>query len=246
GKDTKVTLKEDQEVALGTWIITDDKTSVRLLYPDNSQLFIGKNTKIHVTVHPKNKEVPVTTLNQGQARTLVTKSKDKAKTKFLMRTKSMVLAVRGTDFVTHANIEGKNEARAHTLEGEVLVADPAKQDEIVAGGSGTPLKTDMEVRSVVGTIEAPKAFDRGAFLKMMNDMQPGFSVFQNKIPRQFNEIMKLKGAALEQTNLKLQQAQQQTAQGLQKSNTALQQTNSTLKALPVIPKTPSMPRIPGQ
>jgi hypothetical protein len=192
-------LKEGQELQAGNKVTTDGESSVRIVYQDNSQLYVGRNSEIEVGASRGG--APVTTLLQGKTRAIVSKntqvdetvdSKPAPRVKFIIRTKSAVMGVRGTDFVTQTDADGGS-SQIHTLEGEVAVARPGDEAGLFAG-RGILLGPNQFLQSKLGAvIGKPQLFQRTQFLKNLGADQPMFKNLMDRMPRGYQQLMKLRG-----------------------------------------------------
>ncbi len=124
GNGTIQEVKIDQSLAEGTVLQTADKSFVKLLFIDKSQMNLGPNSQMIINTFPK-KEPGIITLVRGQLRAQVTKNylemDDKTKSKLYIRTKTAAMAIRGTDFQVNYNAENQNTSLI-TFEGKVLMA----------------------------------------------------------------------------------------------------------------------------
>lgn len=117
GKDSRP-LKMEDWVEAGSVIKTSDKSFVKLIFTDKSQMNIGPNSLMKIE-NFSGKDSGVIDLVKGQIRSQVTKDYlqiDKGKSKLFIKTKNAVLGVRGTDFMISTN--GKNTATV-LFEGEI-------------------------------------------------------------------------------------------------------------------------------
>lgn len=111
-------LKAEDWVENGSIINTTDKSFVKLIFTDKSQMNIGPNTLMKIE-NFTGKDSGVIDLVKGKIRSQVTKDYlqiDKNKSKLFIKTKNAVLGVRGTDFMISTN--GKNTATV-LFEGEI-------------------------------------------------------------------------------------------------------------------------------
>lgn len=128
-------LKVDQSVAEGVVIQTADKSFVKLLFIDKSQMNLGPNSQMVINAFPK-KEAGIITLVKGQIRSQVTKDymemEDKSKSKLFIKTKTAAMGIRGTDFQVNFNAENQNTSLI-TFEGKVAMSniDRASREEML-------------------------------------------------------------------------------------------------------------------
>lgn len=111
-------LKAEDWVENGSIIKTTDKSFVKLIFTDKSQMNIGPNSLMKIE-NFTGKDSGVIDLVKGKIRSQVSKDYlqiDKNKSKLFIKTKNAVLGVRGTDFMISTN--GKNTATV-LFEGEI-------------------------------------------------------------------------------------------------------------------------------
>lgn len=120
----KKPLGEGATVAIGGQIETAENSAVKLLMPDRTILDIGASSRYRlneysVTANTRKAEM---TLEMGSVRASVMKKMGAAQSKFYIRTKASVLAVRGTEF----SVEVRDKEHTVTVsEGKVDVMDPS-------------------------------------------------------------------------------------------------------------------------
>lgn len=119
-----VDVKADQSLPEGATVQTADKSFVKLLFIDKSQMNLGPNSQMVINAFPK-KEAGIITLVKGQIRSQVTKDymdmDDKSKSKLYIKTKTAAMGIRGTDFQVNYNPKNQNTALI-TFEGKVAMA----------------------------------------------------------------------------------------------------------------------------
>ncbi|MBC7427115.1 MAG: FecR domain-containing protein [Bacteriovorax sp.] len=124
-----VDVKADQSLPEGATLQTADKSFVKLLFIDKSQMNLGPNSQMIINAFPK-KEAGIITLVKGQIRSQVTKDymemDDKNKSKLYIKTKTAAMGIRGTDFQVNYNPENQNTALI-TFEGKVAMAHIGKE-----------------------------------------------------------------------------------------------------------------------
>lgn len=111
-------LKAEDWVENGSIIKTSDKSFVKLIFTDKSQMNIGPNSLMKIQ-NFTGKDSGIIDLVKGKVRTQVSKDYlqiDKNKSKLFFKTQNAVLGVRGTDFMISTN--GKNTATV-LFEGEI-------------------------------------------------------------------------------------------------------------------------------
>jgi len=123
-----IDVKENQAIPVGAELQTADKSFVKLIFLDKSQMNLGPNSKMVITSFPK-KDAGIITLVKGQLRSQVTKDymemDNKDKSKLFIKTNSAAMGVRGTDFQVNFNPENQNTALI-TFEGAVAMSHIAR------------------------------------------------------------------------------------------------------------------------
>jgi hypothetical protein len=118
GKTTK--LKVDDWVENGSIVKTAEKSFVKLVFIDKSQMNVGPNSEMKIESF-SGKDSGVIDLVKGKIRSQVTKDylqiKDKDKSKLFIKTQNAVMGVRGTDFMISTN--GQNTSTV-LFEGEIV------------------------------------------------------------------------------------------------------------------------------
>lgn len=113
-------LTQDQWVSSGVVIVTQEKSFVRLMFIDKSQMNIGPNSEMKIEQFGGG-DAGVIDLVKGKIRSQVSKDylqqKDKDKSKIFIKTPNAVMGIRGTDFLISTN--GVNTS-AVLFEGEVV------------------------------------------------------------------------------------------------------------------------------
>ena len=125
---TVIDVKADQSIPEGAVVQTAEKSFVKLLFIDKSQMNLGPNSQMIINSFPK-KEAGIITLVKGQIRSQVTKDymemDDKSKSKLYIKTKTAAMGIRGTDFQVNYNPQNQNTALI-TFEGKVAMAHIGK------------------------------------------------------------------------------------------------------------------------
>lgn len=120
----------EQSLPEGAVLQTAEKSFVKLIFVDKSQMNLGPNSQMIISSYPKT-EAGIITLVKGQIRSQVTKNymeiEDKSKSKLYIKTKTAVMGIRGTDFQVNFNPENQNTALI-TFEGRVAMAHVEKED----------------------------------------------------------------------------------------------------------------------
>lgn len=130
GKTTK--LKVNDWVENGSVIKTAEKSFVKLVFLDKSQMNVGPNSEMKIETF-SGKDSGVIDLVKGKIRSQVTKDylqiKDKDKSKLFIKTQNAVLGVRGTDFIISTN--GKNTSTV-LFEGEIVFNKLEQRGEVAS------------------------------------------------------------------------------------------------------------------
>ncbi|HLE09896.1 MAG: hypothetical protein A2504_02765 [Bdellovibrionales bacterium RIFOXYD12_FULL_39_22] len=117
-------VKPNDELEIGTMIQTNDKSFIKLLFLDKSQMSLGPNSKMAITAFSKNDPGIITLIN-GKLRSQVTKNymeiEEKDKSKLFVKTPNAAMGVRGTDFQVDYFAETKKTALI-TFSGAVAMA----------------------------------------------------------------------------------------------------------------------------
>lgn len=125
---TIIDVKADQSIPEGAVVQTAEKSFVKLLFIDKSQMNLGPNSQMIINAFPK-KEAGIITLVKGQIRSQVTKDymemDDKSKSKLYIKTKTAAMGIRGTDFQVNYNPQNQNTSLI-TFEGKVAMSHIAK------------------------------------------------------------------------------------------------------------------------
>jgi hypothetical protein len=154
-----VDVKPDQSIPEGATLQTAEKSFVKLIFIDKSQMNLGPNSQMIINAFPK-KEAGIITLVKGQIRSQVTKDymemDDKSKSKLYIKTKTAAMGIRGTDFQVNFNPENQNTALI-TFEGKVAMANiekGAREDHFDQGKLERVVSSDKAVMVEHGQISA--------------------------------------------------------------------------------------------
>ena len=154
-----VDVKVDQSIPEGATVQTADKSFVKLLFIDKSQMNLGPNSQMIINAFPK-KEAGIITLVKGQIRSQVTKDymemDDKSKSKLYIKTKTAAMGIRGTDFQVNFNAENQNTSLI-TFEGKVAMAHigkEARENKFDQGSLEKVVSSDKAVMVTHGQISA--------------------------------------------------------------------------------------------
>ena len=121
---TDIEVKVDQSFPEGVSLQTAQKSFVKLIFIDKSQMNLGPNSHLVINAFPK-AEAGIITLVKGQIRSQVTKDymemDDKNKSKLYIKTKTAAMGIRGTDFQVNFNADNQNTSLI-TFEGKVAMS----------------------------------------------------------------------------------------------------------------------------
>ncbi|EQC44096.1 sigma factor regulatory protein, FecR/PupR family [Bacteriovorax sp. BSW11_IV] len=121
GKMTKI--NKNDWLPEGAVVQTQDKSFVKFLLIDKSQMNLGPNSQMEISAFPQ-KDAGIITLMKGQLRSKVTKDymkmDDKDRSKLFIKTKTAAMGVRGTDFQVNYSPENDNTTLI-TFEGAVAM-----------------------------------------------------------------------------------------------------------------------------
>ena len=127
---TLMDVKPDSSLPEGAIIQTADKSFVKLIFIDKSQMNLGPNSQMVINAFPK-KEAGIITLVKGQIRSQVTKDymemDDKSKSKLYIKTKTAAMGIRGTVFQVNFNPVNQNTSLI-TYEGKVAMSHIDRND----------------------------------------------------------------------------------------------------------------------
>lgn len=177
---TIIDVKADQSIPEGSVLQTAEKSFVKLIFIDKSQMNLGPNSQMIINSFPK-KEAGIITLVKGQIRSQVTKDymdiDDKTKSKLYIKTKTAAMGIRGTDFQVNFNPENQNTALI-TFEGKVAMAhidkgsredkfDQGKLERVVSSekavmvehGQISAVNLNVAERAMVPTLLGTKQID---------------------------------------------------------------------------------------
>lgn len=162
--------KKGEQLHYWDVVQTSRLAAAHLRYPDGSVVVVGRDTKF--TFQPKLEGTQYNQLDWGQVRAQVEKSKNadaKAPPRFVIRTKTATMGVRGTDFVAGYDA-GTAESSLHTIEGEVHIA--SDESKIMAW-QGTPVSAGHGAAvGVASTQVAVSDFAPQAYKQQIQTAQP--------------------------------------------------------------------------
>ena len=119
GSHHAIKVKKGDLLYEDTSVVTSNRSFVKIKFIDNSVLSVGPKSKVVVN-EIKLKRGGVISLLKGKIRTKVQKGSDK-RNKFMIKTRTAALGVRGTDFQTIYNADNKV-TNLLTYKGEVAMA----------------------------------------------------------------------------------------------------------------------------
>lgn len=149
-----VWIKEGEKIEEGATISTSANGAAKLLLEDRSQINLGPNSSIQVESKGGAGSPAMIEMIRGQVRTKVTtdlmEKTNSHKTKFILRTRSATMGVRGTDFQAVFNPDNQITSLV-TFEGEVAMAkmDPGKEVGLIQPQQAEQLLTSDRVVHVV-------------------------------------------------------------------------------------------------
>lgn len=137
----EVALRADERVSVGTKIRTQDKSFVRLVFTDNTQINLGPNSEM-VIERFGGGDSGIINVIKGKLRSTVSKDylemREKQRSKLFIKSPDAVLGVRGTDFLISV---GARATSTVLFEGEIAFAKlegttstPADLESIVERG----------------------------------------------------------------------------------------------------------------
>ncbi|MDA8791989.1 FecR family protein [Bacteriovoracaceae bacterium] len=130
-------LNVDDKVLEDSSVVTNKGAFVRIKMSDGSTLTVKPNSKVVVRSFQK-KKIGMVKLIKGVVRTKVHKALNrKKKNKFIVKTRSAVMGVRGTEFVTSFHPQSQKTTLL-TIEGEVAMKKAQKSDLITGAKPETP------------------------------------------------------------------------------------------------------------
>ncbi len=155
----EIQLLQNLDIPEGAVIQTAEKSFVKLIFLDKSQMNLGPNSQMVINAFPK-KEAGIITLVKGQLRSQVTKDymemDDKSKSKLFIKTTSAAMGVRGTDFQVNFNPENNNTSLI-TFEGRVAMShldDLARDSGFDQSKLEKVVSSDKAVMVTAGQISA--------------------------------------------------------------------------------------------
>ncbi len=136
-------LKPADRVENGNLVRTFPGAKAKIIYDNGDQIYVGPGSSYRISWKADNKIAPEIRLAYGRIRGVI--SKEGPRKKVIIRTRSAVMGVRGTDFFI--SDEGEGETSVSVLRGAVEVA-PAQ-------GKPTVVETGMTAEVAQKVIEVP-------------------------------------------------------------------------------------------
>lgn len=209
--------KEGQKIYKEASILTADKSFVRILLKDNSQINLGSNSKI-VIDKTAFQNIGVVSLLRGIVRAVVEKDvKDKdekeskepkeSKDKLYIKTRTAALGIRGTDFLTNYNPDNKI-TNLVTFRGKVAIIKNTNQDlnialnskEVILVESGKFSTVTENLNNATEPVKISSVQFTG--LKLNKEMDQDFKIsnvdFQkelSKTVKQYTELSKIESTS---------------------------------------------------
>ena len=161
---------------VGDTITTPPNVTLTIRTPDESILLVGQKSKVGITNSALSKQA--VELDTGTVRGIFGKVRKKinlpapGKLRFVLKTKTAVLGVRGTDFVVSSDAQAVT-SQINTLQGTVEVA---KTEENLSKGETVKVSSGEFVQSTPQEISPPQVFDQNRFMENLKENQPGLDV----------------------------------------------------------------------
>jgi hypothetical protein len=151
--------------------------SARVAFPNGSLLTMAEKTQ--VTLESPDPAAPTAhsvSMDDGEVHVQVphTSSTDH---KFLIKTKTAIMGVRGTEFVVS---QAGAESELHTLNGQVEVAGSREE---LAQGKGRPVRSLEALRATRAGFSPVAKFRRADFLKALHQRHPRLAHVYKRKPR---------------------------------------------------------------
>ena len=124
-KGKMVKLKKGSKVKVGSQIRTRVKSFAKILFPDKTSIVVSPQSEIIIQAYKSGKS-GIITLIKGGIRSRVRKNPSKRDIKFIIRTKTAAMGVRGTEFTVNYYDKTKRTALV-TISGEVVMVKVPKR-----------------------------------------------------------------------------------------------------------------------
>ncbi len=163
----------------GESLETGSEVSSKILFYEGSQVLMGKGTEIVIerpgSEFTESPTVPAIEVKKGETRILVEgEPQKKSVYRFLTRTKSAVLGVRGTDYIVSVS---NDQATVHTVSG---VVDVAADYSGLKSHKVTEIQSGHVVWAHAGRPFAAKPFETGTFLREFHLRHPHLEALWNR------------------------------------------------------------------
>ena len=222
----------------GARVSTDATTSATVLYSDRSQIILGSGSSV-VIEKPSRADSQLTGLEYGQLRARVTRSTaSDSKPHFYVRTHSLAMGVRGTEFDVATDAKGEK-TELHTLEGQV---EAGKDIKTVESGKGVMVSASEFVQSLKGKIEPPRKFDREQYIQQLQKSQPHLQQLSQDARQAATQTMQRAAGATDEA--RKQVAPVQAPQAPQAPQIPAVTPPPAPPAVPPAPKLPTAPANP--
>ncbi|HTL11766.1 MAG TPA: FecR family protein [Bdellovibrionota bacterium] len=167
----------------------DEKGAAAVRFSDGSRVLLGAGARARVGLTSEG--APALVVDQGDTRIQVppaaTTDADKKEGekpkgvvrpfRFMVRTRSAVMGVRGTDFVVTQALQGA-QSSVHTLEGVVTTAaNPAA----LQAGQGAAIAAGQTVSATAQGLSAVTAFDKAAFIQELAARNPAMQAISRSL-----------------------------------------------------------------
>ena len=164
------------QINIGDKVKTGPGASAKLRYPDGSKLLVGRGTEVEVQENTGGSQF--NKVYSGYVRGLIRKAGQPDKSappRFIIRSRTVVMGVRGTDFVFNQNgAKAASDIEIHTFDGVVEVA---KDEKALMAGKGIEVPRDQMIDTNAMKINPPRPFDRGLLEQALAQSQPDFTTF---------------------------------------------------------------------
>ncbi len=197
------------EIQVGDHIKTGPSASAKIRYPDGSKLLVGRGTEVEI--QENNGETQFNKVYSGYVRGLIRKAGQPDKTKpprFIIRSRTVVMGVRGTDFI----LDQQKNLEIHTLDGTVEVAPT---ENALMSGKGVSVPRGQMIDAEGSKIHDPIPFDRELLEQALAQSQPDLSSMTQKDPEAYRAAQD-QGAELK-PDLEKQKIQEQQEQKTQEN-----------------------------
>jgi hypothetical protein len=144
---------------------TGDHVALRIRYREGSSQIMASKT--HLKLHFSAEGVPAPEFIEGAVDNVIPPTTQTVtRPRFLIRAKSVILGVRGTDFVVHTGPKG---LEIHTLEG---VVEAGREEKDLFTPKAVQIKKSFEVKMNGDEFVPPSAFVPAEFLAHVAEKYP--------------------------------------------------------------------------